>query len=191
MTRGQIQYSPDGKPGSPNDGGPEFLVVGKLRRPHGLRGEIIMSVWTDFPERLTSGIQLYVGDDHQLLKIRSLRQHNQGFLIAFEGYDDREQAGVFRNQLVSVRTDDLPSLEEGEFYHHQLLGLRVIRDEDDSVLGTVVKIIETGGANDVFQVRSEDDTELLLPDIESVVLDIDIERGEMRVHLIPGLLPNE
>ena len=94
MTRGKIPNSPDGKPGSPNFGEPEFLVVGKLRRPHGLHGDIIMTVWTDFPERLIPGMLLNIGDDHEQLKVRSLRQYRQDLLIAFEGYNDREQAGV-------------------------------------------------------------------------------------------------
>ncbi len=190
MNPGQV-HSPDHKPGSPDVGGPEFLVVGKLHRPHGLRGDMLMSVWTDFPERLTAGVRLYVGEDRTPMQVRSLRQHGKGFLVAFEGYADREQAGSLRNQLVFVKAEDVPALEEGEYYLHQLLGLRVIDDANDAVLGTVAKIIETGGANDVFLVRAEDGTELLLPDIEPVVLDIDTEGGEMRVHLLPGLLPDE
>ncbi|MBM3143365.1 MAG: 16S rRNA processing protein RimM [Chloroflexi bacterium] len=189
MTHNQVQH-PDRKPGSPNDGEPEFLVVGKLRRPHGLGGEMIMSVWTDFPNRLTPGARLYVGDDHELVEVRSSRWHDQDLLIGFEGYQDRDHVGVFRNQSVYVRAEEIPALAEGEIYLHQLLGLRVIRDEDNSALGTVINLIETSGANDVFVVRTEDGVEWLLPDIETVILDINIARGEMRVHLLPGLLPD-
>ncbi|MBC8508707.1 MAG: 16S rRNA processing protein RimM [Anaerolineales bacterium] len=191
MNRGQILFSPESKTGSPSHGEPEFLVVGKLRRPHGLRGDVLMSVLTDFPERLVSGIHLYVGDDHQRLKVRNIHWHGKNILIAFDDYDNRESVGVFRNQVVSVHFDDLPPLKDGEMYQHQLLGLKVIQDEDNALLGTVEKIIETGGANDVFLVISENGTELLLPDIKSVVLDISIERKEMRVRLIPGLLPEQ
>ncbi len=150
-----------------------------------------MSVWTDFPERLVPGIELCVGDDHQLIKVRALHWHGKDVLVAFEGYNDRESAGIFRNQLVSVSVHNLPPLEDGEIYQHQLLGLNVIQDDDDALLGTVEKIIETGGANDVFLVISEDGSELLLPDIETVVLDVNIKRGEMRVRLMPGLLPEK
>ena len=175
--------------GSPNVGGPEFLVIGKLRKPHGLRGEILMSVWTDFPERITPGVELLVGRDYQPLVVRSVRWHRQDMLIAFEGYQDRERAGELRNQLLYVRAADRPALEEGEYYLHQLLGLQVISD-DGRHLGQVVRIIETG-ANDVFVVQASDGREILLPDIESVVLGIDITRGEISVHLLPGLLPDE
>ena len=176
--------------GSRNQRGPAFLAVGKLHRPHGVRGEMVMSVWTDFPERLLPGVMIYVGDTHALLTIRSVRWHRNDILIAFEEYADRDEVGVLRNQIAYVRADDRPALPEGELYLHQLLGLGVIRDEDDLFLGEVEEIIETG-SNDVFIVRMPDGKELLLPDIPSVVLDIDLESNEMRVHLLPGLLPDD
>ncbi len=176
--------------GSQKQRGPAFLAIGKLRRPHGVRGEMVMSVWTDFPERLLPGVMLYVGEAHAPLTIRSVRWHRNDILIAFEEYADRDQVGVLRNQVAYVRADDRPPLPEGEFYLHQLLGLRVVRDEDDQFLGKVEEIIETG-SNDVLIVRMPDGKELLLPDIPSVVLDISLERDEMRVHLLPGLLPDD
>ncbi len=174
--------------GSPNAGGPEFLVVGKLHKPHGVRGEMRMSVWTDFPERIVPGVELLVGREYRPLIVRSVRWHHQDMLIAFEEYRDRDQVGELRNQLLYVRAADRPELEEGEFYLHQLLGLRVVSDEGED-LGRVEKILETG-ANNVFIVRSSDGGEVLLPDIDSVVLSIDLAAGEIRVHLLPGLLPD-
>ncbi len=174
--------------GSPSKREPAFLAIGKLRRPHGVRGEMVMSVWTDFPERLLPGVNLYVGESHTVLAIRSVRWHRDDILIAFEEYADRDQVGELRNQIAYVRADDRPALPEGQFYLHQLVGLRVIRAEDDSFLGWIEEIFETG-SNDVLIVRMEDGGELLLPDIPSVVLAIDLEQGEMRVHLLPGLLP--
>ncbi len=189
MTFGIVAFSPDQKPGSSQfRGEPEFLVVGKLRKPHGVRGELIMSVWTDFPERLIPGALLYVGDDHQPHTIQRIRWHRQDMLIAFDGFENREQVDEFRNLILSVRTDERPELDDGEYYTYQLLGVKVIEDATEKLLGTVESIIETG-ANDVFQVRSSDGVELLLPDIESVILSIDIQKGEIRVHLLPGLLP--
>jgi len=190
MTPQDHPVSSEHDAGSPNQRGPAFLAIGKLRRPHGVRGEMVMSVWTDFPERLLPGVTLYVGEAHALLTIRSVRWHRNDILIAFEEYADRDQVGVLRNQIAYVRADDRPPLPEGEFYLHQLLGLGVVRDEDDLYLGEVEEIIETG-SNDVLIVRMPDGKELLLPDIPSVVLDIDLDRGEMRVHLLPGLLPDD
>jgi 16S rRNA processing protein RimM len=172
---------------SPNSGGPEFLAVGRLRRPHGIRGEILMSVWTGFPERLEPGDEVYVGDDHKPVHIRSVRWHRDAILISFDEYQVREDVGVLRNQVLMVRTDDLPPLDEGELYLHQVIGMTVIDNAKDSFLGTITEIIETG-ANDVYIVRNEHGFELLIPAIDSVILDINIETNEMRVHLLPGLL---
>lgn len=173
--------------GSPSVGEPVFLVVGKIHRPFGLRGELLMGIQTDFPERLQPRVTVYVGDDHVPLDIHAIREHGRLLRISFDGLTNPEEAGEYRNQFVYVRADDRPQLPEGEFYHHQLIGLHVVSDEGD-ILGILTKIIETG-ANDVYVVRSENDREVLLPAIESVILDIDLERSEMRVRVLPGLIP--
>ena len=179
--------SPSGDAGSPQKGEPVFLAVGKLRRPHGLHGEIIMDVLTDFPERLHLGMTLYVGPEHLPLRLRSDRRHTAALLVAFEGYDTPERAGELRNQLAYVTTADRPPLPEGEYYHHQLIGLKVISEQGE-VLGKVTEILATG-ANDVYIVRAEIGSEILIPAVDEFVRAVDLERGELRVHLAPGLLP--
>jgi 16S rRNA processing protein RimM len=179
--------------GSPVSSEPAFLVVGKLRRPHGLRGEILMEVITDFPERLRKGVKVYVGDEKSPMQIRSRRVHGQGLLMGLEGYSTPEEAGELRNQLVYVSAHDRPPLPEGEYYHHQLLGLRVITEEGLE-LGLLHEILSTA-ANDVYVVRPQPGAEgvpaeILLPAIESVIRNVNLERGEILIHLLPGLLPN-
>ena len=171
-------------------GEPEYLAVGKLRRPHGVRGEMLMSVWTDFPERLQPRTLVYLGKDHKPVHIKSIRAHRQDALIAFDEFGDREEIGQFRNQVIYVRTADIPDLPDDQIYLHQLLGLQVIRDEDDASLGVVVEILETG-ANDVLLVRKEGKSDILIPDIDPVILEIDLEKGEIRVNLLPGLIPED
>lgn len=175
--------------GSPPKGGSAFLAVGKLLRSHGLRGEIVMDVLTDFPERLRRGVVVYVGEEHQAMRIRSRRAAHTTLLLSFDGYDTPEAVSTLRNQYVYVRAEDRPPLPEGEYYHHQLIGLRVVA-EDGQPLGELTQILETG-ANDVYVVRPEGGADILLPAIESVVLDINLEQGVMRVHVLPGLLPEE
>ena len=162
--------------------------MGQLRRPHGVRGEIRLSVWTDFPERLAPGNTIYAGKSHDLLQIRSVRQHRDDLLVAFDAYTTREQVAELTNQVLYVKSADLPPLPEGEIYLYQLLGLTVINVEDESNLGEVVEIIETG-ANDVLLVRQENGSDLLLPDIDSVILSINLAKNEIRVRLLPGLVP--
>ncbi len=172
--------------GSPSPGEPVFLAVGKLRRPHGVRGELQMEVLTDFPERLRPGITLYVGPEHRPMRLRSRRSARQTLIVAFEGCQTPEEASAIRNLLVFVRADDRPPLPEGEYYHHQLIGLRAVTEEG-RFLGTVREILETG-ANEVYVLLPENGPEILLPGIDEVILGIDLEKGELRVHLLPGLV---
>jgi 16S rRNA processing protein RimM len=81
----------------------------------------------------------------------------------------------------------LPELEQGEFYQHQLIGLHVV-DERGEMLGRITGIIETG-ANDVFIVQDEDENEILIPAIDSVVINIDLGANQIRIRLMPGLIP--
>jgi 16S rRNA processing protein RimM len=171
--------------GSP-EGEPVYLTVGFLRRPHGLRGEIVMDLHTDFPERLKGGRELFIGNEYQSLIVEGVREHQKGVLIKFNGVDTPEAAGQLRNQWVFVRASDVPPLPEGQVYKHELIGFQVVA-EDETVLGQLVEILETG-ANDVYVVRDESGKEILLPAIPSVILDRDIARRLMRVHLLEGLI---
>jgi len=175
--------------GSPGAGEPAFLVVGKLRRPHGLKGEMLMQVLTDFPERLKPGMTLYLEPEYNHLVLRSIRTHNNGLLVAFEGCDTPELAGEFRNHLVAVETATRPTLPEGEYYHHQLIGLRV-NTSTGQALGRVTEILATG-THDVLVVRAEIGPEILIPLADAFLREVKLEQGEMIVSLIPGMLPGE
>ena len=170
--------------GSPT-GEPLYLSIGFLRRPHGLHGEIIMDLHTDFPERLRKGRRLFVGEHHKPVTLEGVRPHGRGVLIKFKTIDTPEGAGQFRNQWVYAKTKDLPALPEGQHYQHELLDIDVV-DEYGNPLGTLKEILETG-ANDVYLIRDESGKEILLPNIPSVILELDFARRIMKVHLLEGL----
>lgn len=178
-----------GKSGSPSKGEPVYLAVGALRRPHGVHGAILLEVYTDFPERLTEGSIVFLGGKHTPIKIRQLRHHNDGLLLGLDGIETPEAVGRLRNQVVYVKTADRPKLPEGQFYHHQLIGIRVMEDSGNE-LGSLTDIIVTG-ANDVYVVTNGDGREILLPAIRDVILSVDINENSMTVHLIPGLIEQE
>jgi 16S rRNA processing protein RimM len=172
-------------PGSP-DGEPEYLTVGFLRRAHGLQGEINMDLHTDFPERMKSGRKLFVGEQHQPVTIASVRPHQSGLLVKFKGIETPESAALFRNQWVYIQAKDAAPLPEGQLYQHELIGFKVV-DENDNALGELTEILETG-ANDVYVVKDEAGKEILLPAIPSVILELDAAHRLMRVHLLDGLI---
>jgi 16S rRNA processing protein RimM len=173
--------------GSPT-GEPLYLSIGFLRRPHGLHGEIIMDLHTDFPERLHKGRKLFVGEEHKPMSLEGVRPHGNGVLIKFKTIETPEEAGQYRNQWVYAKTKDLPPLAEGQHYQHELLGINVV-DEDGNPLGMLTEIMETG-ANAVYVVKNDVGKEILLPNIPSVILDLDFVRRLMKVHLLEGLIDN-
>ncbi len=156
------------------------MVVGRLLRPHGVTGEIRMDIQTDFPERLRKGRTVYLGPEHYPVVLAAVRTAEKALLIRLEGIADRDQAALLRGKEVAVQADSLPKLPEGQYYHHQLLGLQVV-DESGQALGVLDQILETG-ANDVYVVKPLEGPELLLPAIADVVQAVDLENRRMTVR---------
>jgi 16S rRNA processing protein RimM len=181
--RGKREQSP---PGAPTIGAPGYLQVGILRRPHGVSGEMLMAVVTDFPERIQPGSGFFLGRDHQAVTINSVRSHNKGLLIRLNEYPNVESIEYMRNTPLYSRAADLPPLPEGEYYQHQLIGLRVV-NETGKELGVLAGFLETG-ANDVYQILTSEGKELLLPNIPDVVLSVDVPAGQITVHILDGLI---
>ncbi len=178
-----------GQASSPAAGEPVFLAVGKVRRPHGVTGDVLVEIYTDFPERIKPMAKLYAGEDYIPLTIRRLRVHNDGFLLTFDGFSTPEQVGRFRNQILYIVATNAAVLPEGEYFFHELIGLSV-KDEAGKVLGQVAEILETG-ANDVYMVRNDAGREILLPAIAEVILNVDLVSKIIKVHLLPGLMEDE
>jgi 16S rRNA processing protein RimM len=170
--------------GSPA-GEPVYLVIGYLRRPHGVSGEIIMDLHTDFPSRIKPGRKVLIGEKHQALTLDSVRVHGNGLLVRLRGIQTPEDVGKFRNQWVYVKVTDVPPLPEGQHYQYELIDLDVV-DENENPLGRLVEILETG-ANDVYVVRDDSGKEILLPAIPSVILNVDMIQRSMKVHPLEGL----
>lgn len=173
------------KSGSPK-GESVYLAIGFLRRPHGVEGELIMDLHTDFPERIKTGRKIYIGEKHEAATLGNVRTHGAGVLVKIRGHETPEAAGRFRNQWVYVKSAEVPPLPEGQFYKYELVGLNVF-DDSGNPLGSITEIIETG-ANDVYVVKNEAGKEILLPAIPEVVLEIDRPAQTMKVHILDGLL---
>ena len=106
-------------------------------------------------------------------------------IVKFREFSSIEEVERLRQAELYVSREDAIPLEEGEYYLADLIGMEVC-DEDGTVLGTLTDVIETG-ANDVYVVTRENKKELLIPNIPSCILEVDIDSGRMKVHLLPGL----
>ena len=167
---------------------PEFVVVGRIVRPHGIRGVLIVEPQSKFITDIRPDMTIYIGPTHEPVEVQRFSPHRKRYLLTIKNLTSRNDAEFHRDKLVFLRFEDTEPIPEGEYYDWQLLGMGVLT-EDDETLGSLVEIIVTG-ANDVYLVRSDSGQEILLPAIESVIKTVDLENNVMVVHLIPGLLPD-
>jgi 16S rRNA processing protein RimM len=163
-----------------------YLAIGKVVRAHGIRGEISVNVLTDFPERFETTEWVYLGNEFEATpyRIEKSRWHKDNVLLTLAGITDRTEAERLRGQYVQVPIKEATPLPEGSYYLYQLIGLEVITVENQS-LGTITEVLETG-ANDVYVVRG--DKEVLIPAVADVIKAVDLEKGQVIVQLMEGLI---
>lgn len=168
-------------------------MLGRVLRPHGIRGELRIDILTEYPERIVAGSKLYLGSDPEdaaaakLYEVTKARRHQKYLILQLAEVPDRNTAELLRGQYLMIAPADREPLAEGEFYLYQLIGVAVYTDEDEH-LGQIDEIIETG-ANDVYVVHGPRG-EVLLPAIDECILEIDIDAKKMIVHIMDGLLPD-
>ncbi|NIA19084.1 MAG: 16S rRNA processing protein RimM [Xanthomonadaceae bacterium] len=158
-----------------------WQVLGKIVKAHGLRGEIKIVLPGETPENLTlPGIHLRFADGRLMPVVLSgCRPVSGGYLFRVKGYADLDAVAPLIKAEVVIRADDLPPLDNDEYYHFQLLGLTV-RDISGVYLGELVEILPTG-FHDVYCIRGEADEELLVPAVSPFIVNIDISAGSMVV----------
>jgi 16S rRNA processing protein RimM len=162
----------------------DFLAVGRVLRPHGVRGELLLASLTDFPEHLSEHKLVYLGEPPRAHPLAGVRLHRGQLIIRLADCRDRDSADAFRDQLVQIEASQAAPLPPGMYYEHQLVGLAVYSDEGEH-LGQLTEVLETG-ANAVYVVTGEQG-ELLLPVIADVIRDVDLPAQRLTVHLIDGL----
>jgi len=172
---------------------PDYLLLGEILRPHGVKGELKIRVLTDYPERLAELDVIYVGsgiDDTAPteMEVNSFRFHQGYLLLKFKQIKDRTEAERYRGLFLMVDIEHAVPLEDGEIYLHQLIGLEVQTD-DGQILGIIDEVLETG-ANDVYVVQQTGKKHpLLLPAHDETILEIDLEQQQITMKLPDGLLP--
>jgi 16S rRNA processing protein RimM len=170
------------------------VVVGRIGKPHGLRGEVTVDVRTDEPERrFARGSTLRAepppGSSSSLrsLTVTGARQHQSTLLVTFEELGDRNAAEAARGIVLhaSIPADATPE-DPDEFYDHQLVGLAV-HDLDGTPLGTVAGLVH-GGAQDLLRIDTPDGREALVPFVKALVPEVDLAGRRVVVADRPGLV---
>ena len=167
-----------------------YLRVGVITSPHGVHGEVKVFPTTDDPSRFLELemvlLDLGGGNERKELTIRQVRFFKNLVILGFEGITSRDQVEGWRQKELWITRDQAVGLSEDENFIADLIGLSV-RTDEGCELGTVTDVIQTG-ANDVYCVSGEDGKEILLPAIKDCILKVDLEKQEMLVHVLPGLL---
>ena len=166
---------------------PRFIAIGRIIRPHGLRGELNVEVLTDYPERFDTLEVVYLGDAQQadIWHVAATRGHKDRVLLTLRGCEDRTSAEELRGLLVQIPIEEAMPLPEDEYYPHEIVGLDVVTADGED-LGRVSEVIFTN-ANEVYVVIGPSG-QILLPAIAEVIDHIDLDAGQMVVRLMEGLV---
>ena len=169
----------------------QLVPVGRITKPHGLKGEVKFAPFLADDEILACLNQIYLetpkGSPTQW-QVESVRGFGSKLILRLKGCNTVDDAKVLGGQTLSVSREKLPDLPEGEFYRFDILGLNVF-DEEGRSYGKVTDVIVTG-SNDVYQV-SDGTNEILLPMIDEVIKKIDLKEQKLIFHIIEGLLEND
>lgn len=166
----------------------DLLQVGIITSTHGVRGEVKVYPTTDDSRRFRrlKEVVLDTGREKLNLEIEGVKFFKQFVILKFKGLDNINDIEKYRQKSLYVTRKNAVRLQKDEYFIADLIGLKV-QDEDGTELGTVKDVIETG-ANDVYEVEMADGRSLLLPAIKQCILNVDVENGMMRVHVLEGLL---
>jgi 16S rRNA processing protein RimM len=169
-----------------------LLLVGTCGPPHGVRGELKVIPETDDPERLADLAQVFVGPSPERARVHTVEsvrfqptKRGVVALVRFERIADRETAEALRGLGVYAAESDLPALDEGEVFIHDLIGLDVVT-EDGEAVGTVDDVMM--GAQNVLVIRRDGQPDALVPDVDEIVTEIDLDAERITIRPPEGLL---
>ena len=165
----------------------DLLQVGIITGTHGLKGEVKVFPTTNDKERFLDleDVLLDTGKELLELKVEYCKFFKKFVFVKFEGLDDINEVEQYKRCPLLVTREIAVELEEDEYFVADLLGMTIV-DDSGVTIGKLENVIETG-ANDVYEVLTEDGGRILLPAIKECILDVDMDEGIILVHLMKGL----
>lgn len=166
----------------------KYLEIGQIVNTFGIKGMVKVKTFTDNIERFSNLEKIYIKNKsgQTEYKIQEVKYHKNMVLVKFEGIENPEQADLLRNSYLIVDRETEEPLEAGRYYIVDMIGLDVFTD-DNEYLGKLEDIYNTG-SNDIYVVKNELGKQVLLPAIEDVIKNIDMDNKKVIVYLIPGLV---
>lgn len=165
-----------------------LLRVGVITSAHGVRGEVKVFPTTDDNSRFKTlkHVLMDTGKEKIPLEIEHVKFFKNMVILKFKGFDNKNDVEMWRQRDLLITRDQAVKLAPDENFIADLIGLTAVTDEGE-VLGTLTDVLQTG-ANDVYCVKMENGREILLPAIKDCILNVDLEKQEMLVHVLDGLL---
>ena len=165
-----------------------LLRVGVITSTHGVRGEVKVFPTTDDMNRFKKlkTVILDLGKEQKTLEIEQVKFFKNMVILKFKGFDNINDVEMWRQKDLLITREQAVKLSPDENFIVDLIGLAVMTDEGEK-LGEMVDVLQTG-ANDVYVVKTGSGKEVLLPAIKDCILNVDLEKGEMLVHVLDGLL---
>lgn len=164
------------------------LEIGQIINTFGIKGEVKVKPFTEDIRRFDKlkKVNIEQKNSKKEYEIENVKYHKEMVILKLKGIDKIEQAELLKNSYLKIDRNDEEPLEEGTYYIVDLLGLSVYKDEN-ILLGTLDDIYNTG-SNDIYVVKDELGKQTLLPAIQDVIKQIDMEKKKIIVHIIKGLL---
>lgn len=166
----------------------DMLQVGVITQTHGVRGEVKVFPTTDDVNRFKKLKQVILdtGKETMPLEIQSVKFFKQFVILKFKGIDNINDIEKYKRCSLYVTREHAVALEEDEYFIADMIGMEVCT-EDGNIFGTLKDVIETG-ANDVYVIENAEHGEVLIPAIKECIRSVDIEKGQMMIHLMDGLI---
>lgn len=169
----------------------ERVQIGRILGAHGIKGALRVYPLTDYPARFFEMDTLYVertGKPPLKLAVQKVasNESRKQLLVTVAGIEDRDGAEALAGAFITVSREERVTLGEGEYWIDSLLGMDVFDVDGDRHLGKVEDVMPTGG-NDVYRIRTPDGDLKMIPAVASVVRDIDVNAGVMKISLLEGL----
>ncbi len=171
----------------------QYITVGKIRSPHGTKGDVKIIGLTDFPSRFKPGITLYISPplpQIEQLVVESARLKAEEIILKFVSVDTRQQAENLRGRMLQIPMSEAENLAEGSYWQFQIIGLEVFTT-DNVNLGRISEILRTG-ANDVYVIKSaKSDKDILIPAVKEVVKTVNLQKRILVIEPLPGLIEED
>lgn len=166
-----------------------MLIIGEIVGPQGIRGEVKVYPYTDFPERFfkLTEITIRKGNQTRVLHVEKVRRHKNLFLFFFREINDRNKVDELRGWEMVVDYDDAVSLPIGHYYDYQLMDMAVVDLNTDLVVGRIAEILHLP-ANAVYRVATPGGKSIYLPALKQIIKQVDVQANRMYIEPMEGLL---